>query len=389
MKKKLMTIVLCLLMIQVTSITAQAADDIKVFVDGQRITFDQPPILVNNRVLVPMRAIFEALGYEVDWDSHLQMASADKRSELVSLNATAQLKTKTLYVREVEYAPEDVNKTNPIRRVTFIIGFGPDSPIQITNGRTLLPTRAVAEALGCKVDWDGVTRSVTIDTVGAQIKQPEGWEDALIKHYETYYPNQVADAKAIKENQLAGTMNYDRRGVVTATPNPQPTQTPPSADTTPIRPKNIILHDPQPEMMSPPTEGTFLAKVLKDPALGAYIDGDTKKGVLLSNFREDYMTHNAIGQCTWYATGRLAEVTGVNLYALPTRSLYEAAEVAKNSNGLLHHRTSATDISVRSVAVFMAMLCLWNILREIVPETRPMFTLQKPIAVMTVYTAQR
>jgi len=37
-----------------------------------------------------------------------------------------------------------------------------DVPAQILNGRTMTPARVVAEALGAKVDWDGVTRTVTI-----------------------------------------------------------------------------------------------------------------------------------------------------------------------------------------------------------------------------------
>jgi N-acetylmuramoyl-L-alanine amidase len=34
-------------------------------------------------------------------------------------------------------------------------------PINV-NGRVLVPVRAVAEALGCKVDWDGDTQTVKI-----------------------------------------------------------------------------------------------------------------------------------------------------------------------------------------------------------------------------------
>lgn len=33
---------------------------------------------------------------------------------------------------------------------------------QIVDGRTLVPVRAVSEALGCTVEWDGETRTVTI-----------------------------------------------------------------------------------------------------------------------------------------------------------------------------------------------------------------------------------
>ena len=37
-----------------------------------------------------------------------------------------------------------------------------DVPAQIMDGRTMVPARAIAEAFGCKVDWDGVNRTVLI-----------------------------------------------------------------------------------------------------------------------------------------------------------------------------------------------------------------------------------
>ena len=39
-----------------------------------------------------------------------------------------------------------------------------DVPAQIVNSRTVIPARAVAEAFGCTVDWDGATRTVIIKT---------------------------------------------------------------------------------------------------------------------------------------------------------------------------------------------------------------------------------
>lgn len=54
------------------------ADDIKVYIDSVEIRFDIPPIIENGRTLVPMRAIFESLGAEVDWDNDTKTAAAYK-----------------------------------------------------------------------------------------------------------------------------------------------------------------------------------------------------------------------------------------------------------------------------------------------------------------------
>lgn len=37
-----------------------------------------------------------------------------------------------------------------------------DVPAQIIDDRTLVPARAISEALGCNVEWDGNTRTVYI-----------------------------------------------------------------------------------------------------------------------------------------------------------------------------------------------------------------------------------
>ena len=63
---------------------AQAAgSEISVYVDGEKLTFDQPPIAQNGRVLVPLRAIFGALGAEGEWLPEDQAVAAQKGDTLV------------------------------------------------------------------------------------------------------------------------------------------------------------------------------------------------------------------------------------------------------------------------------------------------------------------
>ena len=54
------------------------SDPLQVFVDGKQVKFDVKPFATNNRTLVPMRAIFEALGAEVTWDHTTKTAIAKK-----------------------------------------------------------------------------------------------------------------------------------------------------------------------------------------------------------------------------------------------------------------------------------------------------------------------
>ena len=49
-------------------VSAYAADGISVTINGEQVVFEnQQPVIVDGRTLVPVRGVFEALGFEVDW----------------------------------------------------------------------------------------------------------------------------------------------------------------------------------------------------------------------------------------------------------------------------------------------------------------------------------
>jgi photosystem II stability/assembly factor-like uncharacterized protein len=112
-------------------------------VNGVSNTLDSPPVIKNNRTLLPIRAIIESLGGTVSWD-------ATERKVTVSLGS----KTIELWIGK------NTAKVN-----------GVDTPIdssnskvvpEIINSRTMLPLRFVAENVGATVDWDGTTKTITI-----------------------------------------------------------------------------------------------------------------------------------------------------------------------------------------------------------------------------------
>lgn len=115
-------------------------NEISVVVDGEKIMFDQPPVSVDGRTMVPIRAVIEEMGGTVEW---LPQSS----SSLLKLNGNRMILTlnsKTAYYNEEEYEL--------------------DVEPQAINNRTLLPLRFVAEKFGFSVGWDGDTKTVIIET---------------------------------------------------------------------------------------------------------------------------------------------------------------------------------------------------------------------------------
>ncbi len=110
-----------------------------VIVDNVPIFFDSPPYIdANNRTMVPLRAIGEALGATVSWDQAAQLVT------LVRGGTTLQL---------------------TIGRVTAVVNGQPqtmDTVPVIRNDRTMVPLRYVGEFLGTTVSWDDASRTVTV-----------------------------------------------------------------------------------------------------------------------------------------------------------------------------------------------------------------------------------
>ncbi len=57
----------------------------KVLLDEKEISFDVPPVVENGRTLVPLRAIFTALGAEVKWNDATQTITSIKGDTVVKL----------------------------------------------------------------------------------------------------------------------------------------------------------------------------------------------------------------------------------------------------------------------------------------------------------------
>lgn len=128
------------------SLTAAAENDITVTVNGKNVTFDQPPVIDNDRTLVPMRAIFEALGAEVDWKEETRTVTSTKGEIKISMSIDSDKMT----VGEKE----------------VIL----DVPAKIINDRTMVPVRAISEAMECDVDWNGEKRQVIITSIEETLK---------------------------------------------------------------------------------------------------------------------------------------------------------------------------------------------------------------------------
>jgi len=104
---------------------------IHVVVDGTPLVFNnQQPTKSNNRVLVPLRGIFERLGAVVKWDPATQSVTAKRGRRTVKLS---------IGLLDASIDGHDAHL---------------DVPATLVGGSTMVPLRFVSESLGATVKWN-------------------------------------------------------------------------------------------------------------------------------------------------------------------------------------------------------------------------------------------
>ncbi len=121
----------------------------KIYVDLNEVVSDTPSQIINNRTMVPVRAITEMLGYDVYWHNDTRQVDVCEKGSTVPVIAMQIDSTKAYYTKYDEELGESVG-------VEAIL----DSPATIINSRTFVPLRFISEAVRYVVEWDKDTGDV-------------------------------------------------------------------------------------------------------------------------------------------------------------------------------------------------------------------------------------
>jgi len=157
--KRLIGTILCVVIL--FGLQAFADSEIEIFIFGERLEFDVPPVIVDDRTLVPMRAIFEVLGANVGWFEEEQMIVAQMRDSDMWIEMTID---------------------NPIANVMgedLLM----DVPPQIIHNRTMVPLRFIAESMNLYVSWNQWSKTVVIDKHGTLIAEEPDLTGNIWRYY--------------------------------------------------------------------------------------------------------------------------------------------------------------------------------------------------------------
>lgn len=155
---------------------AAHAAGIQVTLNDQAVSFlDAQPLMRDNRTFVPFRAIFETMGATVSWDDASRTVTAKRGDRTVKLTIGRKACT--------------VDRSGSDR------SFSTDAAPFIEGGRTYVPVRFAAQALGAAVGWDNNSQTVLIvDTEKMMQNEFSGQFQAITAM--TQFANSVAPKTA-------------------------------------------------------------------------------------------------------------------------------------------------------------------------------------------------
>ena len=121
------------------AVPTMANDSITVYSNGNEVA--DKGVIIDGRTMVPVRGVFEYIGYDVSWNPNTKTATltnTKKNSKITLTNGESTFKVNDKVVT-------------------------PDVPQQIVDGRFMLPLRAVGEAVDAKIGWLEDSKTATIN----------------------------------------------------------------------------------------------------------------------------------------------------------------------------------------------------------------------------------
>ncbi len=215
MKRKGTILIFAICIVLLFSVPAAAAtatktatlnySDIKITFNGQSVTPKDAngnvvePFIIDGTTYLPVRAVANALGLDVQWDSSAKTvilssgsAEAMNAAFLISNSIGSTIST-------VNYS--DIKITLNGQVITPMDASGNVVEPFIIDGTTYLPVRAVADALGLDVQWDSSSKTVILSSSSTSISQSSGSSSSEYKKADVNWLNQYNYVASSESNR--------------------------------------------------------------------------------------------------------------------------------------------------------------------------------------------
>lgn len=199
MKKKILGAVLAASFAVSCAGAAMAANEApSVYVNTANILFEdqEPTILGEGTTLIPARGVFEAMGAKVKWDGETRLVEVTSPDNKTIIRLTIDDSTMKVYdvSGAIGAALSGQDFKAPEKDVTLEV-----AP-QIINDRTMIPLRAISEALSAKVDWSQELYRIDITTADAPASKADCPKLTLTASSDKVAAGETVDLYIIMDN---------------------------------------------------------------------------------------------------------------------------------------------------------------------------------------------
>lgn len=133
--------------------------DIAVFVNGEELTMEHSPVVVDGTTLVPLRDLFAELDIAVEWNDEQDTITAEREG----LEVVLEMNKETALLKQ-DGEVREMNLSEPVRQV---------------GEATMIPLRLVSTGFGDQVKWDGEHHRINIRSKAA-------WDEEETREYADY-----------------------------------------------------------------------------------------------------------------------------------------------------------------------------------------------------------
>ena len=160
--------------------TARLRPDFTIMIDGKEKNFKRSDgsaafaLVYEGSTYLPLRAIGEAIGRNVNWDEDTKTITLEgERETKDSSNKAVEGKAKDVSVQ----VRKDFTIVIDSKEQTFRTSAGKEIYPLLYDGSTYLPLRAIGQIMDKDVDWDNDTKTVTLTSEGFTVTDADTFGD--------------------------------------------------------------------------------------------------------------------------------------------------------------------------------------------------------------------
>ena len=169
MNKKLISMTVAAAMVASCGAVMAEEKTPTVYVNSSEIMFeDQTPVILGEgTTLIPARGVFEAMGAKVDWKEETREVEVESADHKTLVRLTIDDSTMKVFDLSGMLGTLMTGQDFDAPQTDVTLDVAP----QIINDRTMIPLRAISEAINANVEWDGEAYAIDITTADAPSSQ--------------------------------------------------------------------------------------------------------------------------------------------------------------------------------------------------------------------------